>query len=227
MYHKQTTRHAAKGMTLVELLIVISIIIMLVSILMPSFNEVRRSIYATKSKARIAELATGIASFKMENNFYPGQDSLADFFSGDKSGSSALADALFPVVGSKRQAKYAPLNDDDLQEIDEVDDAIWDRFHPEDIMAIVYYPAQPGATDLGQFKENHNNEHTNGHLDNEGWQYPDEDKGPGDPFQKHIKDRRFKDDKSETPYNAGEFILIAPGKDRKYGTNFDCNNFGN
>lgn len=227
MYHKQTTRHAAKGMTLVELLIVISIIIMLVSILMPSFNEVRRSIYATKSKARIAELATGIAAFQKEYNYYPGQDDWENFANGDNvSGSSALADALFPVVGSKRQAKYAPLNDDDLFS-DQVTDAIWDRFHPEDKMAIVYYPAQPGATDLGQFKENHNNEHTNGHLDNEGWQYPDEDKGPGDPFQKHIKDRRFEGNESETPYNAGEFILIAPGKDRKYGTNFDCNNFGN
>ena len=218
-------------MTLVELLIVISIIIMLVSILMPSFNEVRRSIYATKSKARIAELATGIAAFQKEYNYYPGQDNWGDFAKGDNvSGSSALADALFPEDeedSTKRIAKYAPLNDDDLQEIDKVDDAIWDRFHPEDIMAIVYYPAQPGATDLGQFKEHHNNTHTDKHLDNEGWQYPDEDNGPGDPFQKHIKDRRFKDDKSETPYNAGEFILIAPGKDRKYGTNFDCNNFGN
>ncbi len=114
MYHKQTTRHAAKGMTLVELLIVISIIIMLVSILMPSFNEVRRSIYATKSKARIAELATGIAAFQKEYNYYPGQDNWGDFAKGDNvSGSSALADALFPEDeedSTKRIAKYAPLN---------------------------------------------------------------------------------------------------------------------
>ena len=96
----QTTK---KGFTLIELMVVISIIVILVAILYPSVISAIQSARAAQVSARISELGNGCTLFRNDNNYFPGQ-STADATelghnssgpNGTTTGSQLLAERLF------------------------------------------------------------------------------------------------------------------------------------
>jgi prepilin-type N-terminal cleavage/methylation domain-containing protein len=209
MRNKLARPRQTSGFTLVELLVVISILASLIGIMMPALNGVRESMWATRSLARVSELATGVEAYRREYNYYPGQKDWATTATWSN-GSLKLAEALFDPDGNGTfEAKFAPLNEGDLLTIN--GGGIWDRFHEDYPAAVCYYPARPGENTLAQFIANHNSAHTDSISD----------------FNDYIRDTRFAGSGSTTPYNAGKFLLIAPGKDRVYCTADDNRNFGN
>ena len=60
-----------KAFTLIELLTVISIIVILVAVLVPSLRVVQKSVKKAASRARFNQWATAIESFKQEYGYYP------------------------------------------------------------------------------------------------------------------------------------------------------------
>jgi prepilin-type N-terminal cleavage/methylation domain-containing protein len=60
------------GFTLVELLVVISIIAILIAILLPVVGKIRKQVYATNTKAGIAQLEAAILSYFNDFKAYPG-----------------------------------------------------------------------------------------------------------------------------------------------------------
>jgi len=105
---------------------------------------------------------------------------------------------------------YVPLEEDMLSTIEGRANTFADTFKPDE-MAICYYVSRIGQTDLTQFVEGDNTAYTNSHTGTRT-------------FADFITDKRISDD-STTPYNTGEFLLIAPGLDRLYFTNDDLKNW--
>jgi type II secretion system protein G len=60
-----------KAFTLIELLIVVAIIAILAAIAVPNFLEAQTRAKASRSKADIRSLATGIEAYRIDNNSYP------------------------------------------------------------------------------------------------------------------------------------------------------------
>ncbi len=60
-----------KAFTLIELLAVISIIVVLVAVLVPSLGTVQKSVKKAASRARFNQWATAIEAFKQEYGYYP------------------------------------------------------------------------------------------------------------------------------------------------------------
>ena len=66
-----TMKDRAEGFTLIELLVVISIIAMLVSILLPSLQRVRRQARTVGCRANLHQWGILYATYTSENNGYP------------------------------------------------------------------------------------------------------------------------------------------------------------
>ena len=60
-----------RAFTIVELLTVMSIIVILISILVPALNKVRRYALDVKERAQLHAIGTGIEAFSAENDGYP------------------------------------------------------------------------------------------------------------------------------------------------------------
>jgi len=211
---------AGRGFTLVELLIVISIIVLLVTILTPALNAVRRSAMAARSSARINELSNGAGTYYQDNgNLYPGQryPKKLGSGSGKYTGSQILAARLFGYAYTKINTAdpggsgvYAPVIAGDLVTVNGKKNSISDRFSKDSPKAILYYPSRLGKTDLSQFVEGDNAAYTGAAK----WTS----------FNDYIKNTNISA-ASNIPYNAGKFLLIAPGGDREYGTEDDVKNW--
>lgn len=96
-------RRGLRAFTLVELLVVISIILILIGILMPTITNAIREGYATKTLAYIKKnLMVGADSYKYERGYYPGQDTKAQNFlkNGTYTGSQILAACLFQYTNT-------------------------------------------------------------------------------------------------------------------------------
>src|SRR5688572_16324926 len=59
------------GFTLIELLIVVAIIAILAAIAVPNFLEAQTRAKVTRVKSDLRSIATGIESFRVDNNKYP------------------------------------------------------------------------------------------------------------------------------------------------------------
>ncbi|HUU58358.1 MAG TPA: prepilin-type N-terminal cleavage/methylation domain-containing protein [Phycisphaerae bacterium] len=210
---------ARRAFTLVELLIVISIIVLLVTILTPALNAVRRSAMAARSSARISELSNGAGTYYQDNgNLYPGQrhPNVLGSGSGKYTGSQVLAARLFGYAYAKintadpgGSGKYAPVTAGDLVTVNTKMNSVSDRFSKDSPKAILYYPSRLGKTDLSQFVVGDNSPYTGAAK----WTS----------FNEYIRNENLS--ASSMPYNAGKFLLIAPGADREYGTQDDVKNW--
>ena len=65
--HKKTNH----GFTLLELLLVVSIIAVLAAIAIPQFSTYRRKAYDSAAQADIKSFKTGLESYYFENKFFP------------------------------------------------------------------------------------------------------------------------------------------------------------
>lgn len=228
----------ATGFTLVEILMVIAIIALLVTILMPSLTRASQLARAARCRVTIGALTNGIYAYYEDTGrrYFPGQQCL-DQLKGDGgpwTGSQWLSRSLFTTKtgtfpGDFPYEAYATysskmfLADDRPNYANPAANtsnmAPSDGF--SDPKAICYYVSRPRtaissgadpAASLAQFKEADNDPYTNpqnagvfnGFITN-----PSQSTATGGNF----------------PFHDREFLLIAPGIDRKYFTDDDCTNF--
>lgn len=160
--------------------------------------------------ARINELTDGARQYKMDTKYYPGQttESWGSGTDGQLTGSQVFTRAMFTHKGNFPASNYASYRREDLISADGREHVMSDRW-PDDPMPICYYPSRVNMSGLAQFVEADNAAHTDAHK--------------GGDFHKFIRDTRF--GTSNLPHNDGEFLLIAPGLDRKYFTDDDIVNF--
>ncbi len=87
----QVLRKNKSGFTLVELLTVLAIITMLLGLLVPSLNMVRRFAKETKQKAQLASIDAALTTFRNDYGDYPPSDSATD---PEYTGAQMLCEAL-------------------------------------------------------------------------------------------------------------------------------------
>lgn len=234
------------GFTLVELLTVIVIISLLLTIIVPTISAIARGAYARKTAARIATLETGISAFYEDagRRFYPGQQDLKKLVGGDETGATQGPDiwtgsqwlarslftkktGVFPAdFGAKSDPSYATfatdmlVKDDPANYSDPAADtanmAISDHF--PDALAICYYVSRPRRQGLNQYMTGADN-----------IAYTDAAPNPANNtttnFEGFITNPNFSTAGNPIPFHDGEYLLIAPGIDRKYFTTDDITNW--
>jgi len=154
---------------------------------------------------RINELSDGCSVYKSDTKFFPGQQTLD--WVGRNSGAQVLARAMFTGDGQWPTSYYAAYRAGDLIDANGRRNVISDQY--DDPMPILYYPSRIGVSGVAQYVEADNAVHSDPHK--------------GGDFQAFIRDTRF--GASDTPHMEDEFLLIAPGDDRKYFTDDDIVNW--
>lgn len=144
-----------RAFTLLELLVVISIITILVGIMLPAFNQIRIAIYNSRSVARVTELGMGAVNYANDHKgFFPGQhypnrlmntrfasDAWDDYNATGElrfTGGAVLAVSLFAtnyVIADTLDAvrfrsNYASCSIADMGRIRNFNNSIWDRYPP-------------------------------------------------------------------------------------------------
>ena len=219
------TACAGPGFTLVELLVVIAIISLLATLFLPALGVIRDRAKAAKTHARIMELSQGCNMFKRATGHYPGQldtDELTGS-GGSYTGSQVLASCMFDYdyadIGNADPGAtggHASLSPADLISIEGKLNTMSDRFGSSvsgGAMALLYYPSRLGVSGLNQYVEGDNAAYTGGVT----W--------AGTTFAEYIKSQKILGVASTTPYNDEEFLLMAAGSDREYGTAYDVKNW--
>lgn len=89
-------------------------------------------------------------------------------------------------------------------------------------MPVLYFPSRPGVDGLSQYEENDNAPFTAGaaHVN---WRNRRDAGNPS--FEAYITNDKLGTIPSAWPYNPDQFLLIAAGPDRKYGTIDDITNW--
>ncbi len=157
----RTSKTAGRGktgraaFTLLELLVVMSIITILVGILLPAFAQIRIAVYNARSKARVTELGMGAVNYAADHKgLFPGQHYpgriMKSRFPSDAwaqvqatgelwfTGSTILGVSLFgtnyimvdqtDVVGFR--PVYASCSISDIARIKNFNGSVWDRYPP-------------------------------------------------------------------------------------------------
>jgi type II secretory pathway pseudopilin PulG len=95
MKRVSNNQHSGHGFTIIELLTVMSIIIILISLLAPSLNRVRRYSTDVKQRAQFHSIAVALDLFNSEFDGYPNSDAMDDQATPQKyCGAMKLTEAL-------------------------------------------------------------------------------------------------------------------------------------
>lgn len=230
-------KNGNKGFTLIELIVVISIIALLVGIIGPSISKVRELGFKAKSTAAIQELASGAMQYKSEYNYYPLQTPYPSSFSSKASAAFGAYMLGYDVTNAANTAFISPddhtiatsLQHDRKPIISESNDRFstggsgslaeytpLDQWKKGDELAVLYYPSNignDGTTFNSVFTDDINSDY--------GATLPvtsDHDKF-------NLRDTKFGTGSDSRIFNADSFLLIAPGIDRAYFTGDDIKNF--
>ena len=223
--------------TLVELLTVIIIIALLAAILLPTVTSALKTGYTAQSKTRVESLSRGAELYKKEYDLYPGQSTaLMGFLNAQTySGSQVLAACMYnyDVANASPVPKggFDTYKDEFLQSLqvsagtNPRPRVLTDGFPPGKAWAILYYPSVPGedpTSVLTHYKYDHNKVHTNFKPVNDSADEATQKNVFSTAGGGFVVDTRFS---PARPYRASEFLIIAPGADRKYFTSDDIKNF--
>ncbi len=226
------------GFTLVELLVVMSIVIVLLAMLMPTVVSIMESRYAHKSSYYVSALARGAESYWVDNrNFYPGQANTEPLENNTYTGSQILAACVFGYSlddinreNPEPKSEYMTYKPGMLFNPDDYynnvpsgmnrPNTLSDGF--PDPMPILYFPSRKGISGLLQYKLGDNDVYRQ--KPSEQWvQIWDQST-----FKSLIRDADADGDESvddnDKPHKDGKFLLIAPGIDRQYGGDNDITN---
>ena len=223
-----------KGFTLVELLTVIIIIGLLAAILLPTVTSALKTGYGAQGKTRVESLSRGADLYKRDHGLYPGQSStmLSSMSVQEFSGSQVMAACMYGYnlfdQFSTPKGLYDTYKEDFLQQIPvgTIPDrkrVLADGFPSGKAWAVLYFPSVPGtlASDwAAHFDYNHNKVHTNFKPVNAHADETSQKVAFSGPPPSVIVDTRV-----NMAYRASQFIIIAPGQDRKYFTSDDIRNF--
>jgi len=239
---------AHKGFTLIELIVVISIIALLVGIIGPSVSKVRELGFKAKSTAAIQELASGAMQYKSEYNYYPLQagwpsstQKASRYFGASMLGyivTSTNNDPLDPSVAPipvslrhDRKPFIAESNDRFLNATTTIKSnrktgatvsapeyTPLDQWKKGDEMAVLYYPSNIG-NDGGLTSTSPAFTLNANDFYTDGQPLPHNNSGK----------LKMVDDKfgasNERAFNSDSFLLIAAGPDGEYFTEDDIKNF--
>lgn len=226
----ETTRR--RGFTIAELAAVLAAAVILAALGLPGCRSSGRGHRATQTQARVANLATGATTFRLDYGFNPGQKDApaawpagpdnatyrlmrTQLDAGTLTGSQVLARTLFadrPDGDGFPKSNYAWFQPGEtLDTVDGKANTLVDCWPRGDTMAICYYPSRGAGGGLGQYKEKDNIAYTAGHV------------RPGAPADAFV--RTIRDPGTGGPYCDGEFLIFAAGADRTYLTEDDPSNF--
>lgn len=233
--HRTGAPFGQAGFTLVELLVVITVIMLLATLLMPTVGVIIEQVYAGRSSVIIRRLHDGALLYKREEGFLPGEKKDAAYPGGSPraamndmkiTGSQVLAACLFNFEYSERNLDFS--KDINKRKMD--GRKVYATFDPE--FLITYetndnevlrnllsdgYPGQK-AKPVCYFLSDpaYENKNRQFRFEDNYKILIDQDTDPR-PSQTVLED--WVDRKKRTPfevYQNGKFILVAAGLDRAY-----------
>ena len=227
-----------RGFTLVELLVVISIIALLATLLIPTIQTILQQVYVGRSAFMVRRLHDGAMLYRDRTGFFPGEikDSKVPHASGYPrqamdagalTGSQVLAACAFDIDYddldnpnainiNQVSNSYVPYREDDLISYDTSltntpsfkHNTISDGFPTDKAMPVCYFLASNSPTQNNKTTQ-FNFLHNKVYLDAQG----------NDPQLTQTHFNTWLDSKAPSPntvLNNGEFILMAPGLNRQY-----------
>jgi prepilin-type N-terminal cleavage/methylation domain-containing protein len=230
---------ARRAFSLIELLVVISIIMLLAGIIVPSLSKAIRLGYVAKSRARVSELNDAALQFRSDRGYFPGQGdgdstllenqhvtgsqllSIAfwgreTYWEDDTSGNDGLYwDATKEEIVGDPVDNYLGYKQEYVVP-DDYTDKEWQQSDAfSDPKPIAYWPSNPGGNakmnSAAAWDDSSNPAFT--------FEDSEEDCSPGGDDEDWRK--MIYNDKFEKAYNADTFILLAPGLDREYFKNIE------
>ncbi|HDY65299.1 MAG TPA: type II secretion system protein [Phycisphaerae bacterium] len=232
-------KRKSRAFTLVELLIVISVIVLLVGILTPSLYKARSITYNTRSKAALHELSAGALAYQKDTGYYPGQQypGILGNGNGQFNGSQVLAACVYglrlgemgtsdegkigyPTGESSPTSPYVSYKKEKVL-LDESPSTYFTAFVPSDLfpdpLPILYYPSRLGNNgSLGDALNSGTFPGAFRYNDNAGLTGPAVNNSPDTMiFRKTIWDTRF-GCSSNNPDDPNAYPKINDLRDRAY-----------
>ena len=219
-------KKSRKAFTLVELLVVISIIILLISILVPAINKIMGTGYKVKTQSVISELTAGIGAFHKDEHHYPMQRKIDS--------SSVITSDAFKLLAKKQFASFDGLKCKEVETkqagydfennvpipaqtvkipIDQYDDKL----------PILYYPSRPGITNATKPEQVFRYECNKSIPDCKEFKEHDSAKNKKAFFDMLVKHTRGG---QKSVFKSNSYVLVAAGDNRCFFTRHSDGNGG-